>query len=83
MTSSTSTVHSSHTDSSPQFLRPASSVGWQARHVRVQRRSAETREWELVAVYRRAEDAEARANELVADGEDIRLVSFLYCPSAR
>ncbi len=67
----------------PQFLRAASSVGGQARHIRVQRRSLISGEWELVGVFRRAEDAEARASQVAAEGAEVRLVSFLYCPSAR
>ncbi len=67
----------------PKFLRAASSVGGQARQIRVQRRSVETGEWELVGVFQRVEDAEARASQIAADGGAVRLVSFLCCPSAR
>lgn len=66
----------------PRFLRAASSVGGQPRHVRLQRRHELSGEWELIAVYRRPEDATARAAEMASQGEEVRVVSFLCCPSA-
>lgn len=74
-----------HADRStqPRFLRAASSVGGQPRHVRLQRRLATTGEWELIAVYQRPEEAAARAAEMASQGEEVRVVSFMYCPSAR
>ncbi len=67
----------------PRFLRAASSVGGQPRHVRLQRRLQASDEWELIAVYHRTEEAEARAAELASQGEEVRVVEFMFCPSAR
>jgi hypothetical protein len=67
----------------PRFLRAASSVGGQPRHVRLQRRLQASDEWELIAVYQRTEEAAAHAAELASQGEEVRVVAFMYCPSAR